>query len=157
MASCLTGSWYTPMVAATAPTRRFPGPTRPRARRPAMFRSSDKRNGKQVAAISTMIAAGTKIRGDVHFEGGLHLDGAIEGSITADAQDAVLTMSEQGRVHGEVRVSNAVINGAVVGDLFVGERLELANGARIDGNVNYRVLEMAAGARVNGKMVYQGE
>jgi len=122
-----------------------------------MFRSSDKRNGKQVAAISTLIAAGTKIRGDVHFEGGLHLDGAIEGSITADAQDAVLTMSEQGRVHGEVRVSNAVINGAVVGDLFVGERLELANGARIDGNVNYRVLEMAAGARVNGKMVYQGE
>jgi len=122
-----------------------------------MFRSSDKRNGKQVAAISTMIAAGTKIRGDVRFEGGLHLDGAIEGSITADAQDAVLTMSEQGRVHGEVRVSNAVINGAVVGDLFVGERLELANGARIDGNVNYRVLEMAAGARVNGKMVYQGE
>lgn len=122
-----------------------------------MFRSSDKRNGKQVAAISTLIAAGTKIRGDVHFEGGLHLDGAIEGSITADAKDAVLTMSEQGRVHGEVRVSNAVINGAVVGDLFVGERLELANGARIDGNVNYRVLEMAAGARVNGKMVYQGE
>lgn len=37
-----------------------------------MFRS-DKRNGKPVAAISTLIAAGTTIRGDVHFSGGLHL------------------------------------------------------------------------------------
>ena len=32
---------------------------------------SDKRNGKAVAAINTLIAAGTKIKGDVHFSGGL--------------------------------------------------------------------------------------
>lgn len=69
----------------------------------------------------------------------------------------MLTMSDQGRVTGEVRVSNAVVNGAVIGDLFVGERLELAGNARVDGNVHYKVLEMAAGAQVNGKMLYQTE
>ncbi|RYD14833.1 MAG: hypothetical protein EOP90_11240 [Lysobacteraceae bacterium] len=121
-----------------------------------MFRS-DKRNGKPVAAINTLIAAGTTIRGDVHFTGGLHLEGAIEGSIAAEGADSVLTMSDQGRVTGEVRVSNAVVNGVVVGDLFVGERLELAGNARVDGNVHYKVLEMAAGAQVNGKMLYQTE
>lgn len=121
-----------------------------------MFRS-DKRNGKGVAAINTLIAAGTTIRGDVHFDGGLHLEGAVEGSITADGADSVLTMSDQGRVTGEVHVSNAVVNGVVVGDLFVGERLELAGNARVDGNVHYKVLEMAAGAQVNGKMLYQTE
>ena len=47
-----------------------------------MFRS-DKRNGKPVAAINTLIAAGPTIRGDVHFNGGLHLEGVIEGSIGA--------------------------------------------------------------------------
>lgn len=119
-----------------------------------MFRS-DKRNAKPVASISTLIAAGTTIRGDVHFSGGLHLEGAIEGSIAAEGADSVLTMSEQGRVTGEVHVSNAVVNGVVVGDLFVGERLELAGNARVDGNVHYKVLEMAAGAQVNGKMLYQ--
>jgi cytoskeletal protein CcmA (bactofilin family) len=122
-----------------------------------MMFGNDKRNGKAVAAISTLIAAGTTIRGDVHFSGGLHLEGVVEGSISAEGADAVLTLSEQGRVNGEIRVSNAVVNGAVKGDIFAGERIELAGHARIDGNVHYKVLEMAAGAQVNGKMLYQSE
>jgi cytoskeletal protein CcmA (bactofilin family) len=117
-----------------------------------MFRS-DKRNDRAMAAISTLIAAGTTIRGDVHFSGGLHLEGSIEGSISAEGDDAVLTLSDKGRVDGEVRVSNAVVNG----DIFAGGRLELAGNARITGNVHYKVLEMAAGAQVNGKMLYQAE
>jgi cytoskeletal protein CcmA (bactofilin family) len=119
---------------------------------------NDKRNGKtHVAAITTLIAEGTVIRGDVEFNGGLHLDGMVEGSISAEGTDAVLTLSEKGRVIGEIRASNAVINGAVSGDIVVADRLELASNARIEGNVYYKVLEMAAGAQVNGKMVYQAE
>lgn len=119
---------------------------------------SDKRNGKvAVASISTLIAEGTRIRGDVHFSGGLHLDGIIEGSISAQGADSVLTLSEKGRIVGEVRVSNAVVNGSVTGDIFVGERLELAGQARIEGNIHYKTLEMTAGAQINGKMLYQSE
>lgn len=117
---------------------------------------SDKR-GKTTAAISTLISHGTTLRGDIHFTGGLHLEGSVEGSISAEGSDAVLTLSEQGQVTGNVRVSNAVVNGTVHGDLFVAERLELAGSARIDGNVHYKMLEMAAGAQVNGKMVFQGD
>lgn len=123
-----------------------------------MMFGNDKRNTKvAVAAINTLIAEGTRINGDVQFSGGLHLEGVIDGAISADGIDSVLTLSDKGRVNGEVRVSNAVINGAVNGDIFVGERLELAGNARIDGNVHYKVLEMAAGAQVNGKMLYQSE
>ena len=119
---------------------------------------NDKRNGKTpVAAITTLIAEGTVIRGDVEFTGGLHLDGMVEGSISAEGTDAVLTLSEKGRVIGEIRASNAVINGAISGDIVVADRLELASNARIEGNVYYKVLEMAAGAQINGKMVYQAE
>ncbi|HEU4665653.1 MAG TPA: polymer-forming cytoskeletal protein [Dokdonella sp.] len=121
-----------------------------------MFRS-DKRNDRAMAAISTLIAAGTTIRGDVHFSGGLHLEGVVEGSISAEGDDAVLTLSDKGRVNGEVRVSNAVVNGTVNGDIFAAARLELAGNARVTGNVHYKVLEMAAGAQVNGKMLYQAE
>lgn len=120
-----------------------------------MFRN-DKR-GRDVAAISTLIAEGTTIRGDVHFTGGLHLDGLVQGALTAEGADAVLTLSEKGRIAGEVRVSNAVINGSVHGDVFVAERLQLAAHARIEGNVHYKVLEMAAGAQVNGRMLHQEE
>ncbi len=120
---------------------------------------NNKRNGNghgvAVAPITTLIAEGTVIRGDVEFTGGLHLDGRIDGAISADGADAVLTLSDKGRVTGEIRASNAIINGSVQGDIVVGERLELAAGARIEGNVYYKMLEMAAGAQVNGKMIYQ--
>ncbi|MGA9342578.1 MAG: polymer-forming cytoskeletal protein [Rhodanobacteraceae bacterium] len=118
---------------------------------------NDKRTVKPLAAITTLIAEGTVIRGDVQFSGGLHLDGMIEGSINADGADAVLTLSEKGRVNGEIRTSNAVINGAVSGDVVATERLELAPNARVEGNVYYKVLEMAAGAQINGKMLYRDE
>lgn len=116
---------------------------------------NDKRGARTVAAITTLIAEGTRIRGDIEFVGGLHLDGAVEGSLSAQGEQAVLTVSDKGRVTGEIRASNAVINGAVKGDVVVSERLELAAHARVEGNVFYKVLEMAAGAQVNGKMIYQ--
>ena len=81
----------------------------------------------------------------------------IEGSIAAEGADAVLTLSDKGRVVGEVHVSNAVVNGTVNGDIYAAERLELAGNARVAGNVHYKVLEMAAGAQVNGKMLYQAD
>jgi cytoskeletal protein CcmA (bactofilin family) len=119
--------------------------------------SREKRNGHAVAPITTLIAEGTHIRGDVRFSGGLHLDGSIEGSVVAEGADAVLTLSAKGRVRGEIRASNAVIAGEVNGDIHVSSRLELAGGARIEGNVHYNLLEMAAGAQVNGQMLHEGE
>lgn len=118
---------------------------------------NDKRKNHSMSAITTLVAEGTVLRGDVEFNGGLHLDGTVEGSISAQGDKAVFTLSEKGRVDGEIRAPNAVINGKVTGDIFVSQRLELAEKARIDGNVYYKVLEMAAGAQVNGKMIYQAE
>ena len=121
-----------------------------------MFKSSRKPAGG--AADTSLIAAGTTLRGDVRFSGALHVSGCIEGSVLADpGSGAVFTLSEQGRVVGEVHVPHAVINGEVRGDIHAGERLELAAGARVDGDVHYRLLEMAAGARVNGRRVHTAE
>ena len=118
---------------------------------------NDKRKNHSMSAITTLVAEGTVIRGDVEFCGGLHLDGAVEGAISAQGEKAVFTLSEKGRVAGEIRAPNAVINGKVTGDIIISQRLELAEKARIDGNVYYKVLEMAAGAQLNGKMIYQAE
>ncbi len=112
------------------------------------------RNG---SSITTLIAQGTIIKGNVSFTGGLHVDGRIEGAVQAEDKDATLTLSENGSVHGEVHVPNAVINGRVVGDLHIANRLELANAARVEGNIHYCVLEMNAGAQINGKMIFRNE
>ena len=112
---------------------------------------------KNGASITTLIAQGTAIRGNVSFTGGLHVDGRVEGAVRAEGNDATLTLSESGSVQGEIHVPNAVINGHIVGDLHIANRLELANAARVEGNVHYRVLEMSAGAQINGKMIFRNE
>ena len=106
---------------------------------------------------TSLIARGTVIRGDLRFSGALHLDGRIEGTVLAEGDDAMFTLSEHGEVHGEIRVPHAVINGHVTGDVQVSARLELAPNARIDGDLRYHTLEMAAGAQVNGLISRQAE
>jgi cytoskeletal protein CcmA (bactofilin family) len=113
-----------------------------------------KRNDRQPdrSHETSLIARGTVIRGDLRFTGALHLDGRIEGSVQADGDEAMFTLSEHGQVQGEIRVPHAVINGHVTGDVHVSTRLELAPQARIDGDVRYHTMEMAAGAQVNGRI-----
>jgi cytoskeletal protein CcmA (bactofilin family) len=117
-------------------------------------RRSDRNRG---SSETSLIARGTVIRGDLRFTGALHLDGRIEGSVMAEGDDAMVTLSEHGEVQGEVHVPQAVINGHITGDVHVSVRLELAPLARIDGDLRYHTLEMAAGAQVNGRIARQAE
>jgi len=108
--------------------------------------------------IDTVIGAQTRLEGDISFTGGLHIDGVIKGNILADSDsESVLTVSERGRIEGDVRVPNLVLNGAVEGDVHASERVELANHAKVTGNVYYNLIEMAMGAEVNGNLVHRAE
>ncbi len=108
------------------------------------------------SSIDTIIGQHTRLKGDIHFSGGLHIDGRVEGNIIAEpGSGAVLTVSEQGSIEGDVQVPNLVLNGAVVGDVHVSERVELASHARVTGNLYYSLIEMAMGAEVNGSMVHR--
>lgn len=105
--------------------------------------------------VATVIGQGTVITGDVGFAGGLHLDGAIKGNVSGEAEsNSTLTVSEQGSVEGDVRIENLILNGTVVGDVYADGRVELASNARVTGTVYYRLLEMAMGAEVNGQLVH---
>lgn len=110
----------------------------------------------RAARVDTLVGGNTVLSGDVSFSGGLHVDGTIKGNVVAsDDSHAVLTLSEHGSIEGEVRVPNIVLNGAVNGDVYASERIELAVLARVNGNVYYNLLEMAMGAEVNGSLVHR--
>ncbi len=113
-------------------------------------------NKSGCASIDTIIGEHTQLTGDIRFSGGLHIDGKVKGNISAEPDsDAVLTVSEQGSIEGDVEVPNLVLNGAVVGDVHVSERVELASQARVTGNLYYSLIEMSMGAEVNGKLVHR--
>jgi len=109
------------------------------------------------AETTSLIALGTHIRGDVTFSGRLHVDGTVEGSLHGEGDKSMLTLSNNAKVAGEIHAPHVVINGIVTGDVSASSRLELAAGARVEGNVYYKVMEMSAGAQINGKIVHGTE
>ena len=117
-----------------------------------------KKSKSTTAKVDTIIGQQTRIEGDVHFSGGLHVDGRIKGGVIADSDStSVLTVSEHGSVEGDVRVPTVILNGKVTGDVRSSERIELAAKARVDGDVYYNLIEMAMGAAVNGSLVHNAE
>jgi cytoskeletal protein CcmA (bactofilin family) len=103
--------------------------------------------------IDSLIGAGTIVRGDVVFEGGLRVDGHVVGNVTAaDGNPATLVVSEQARIEGKVDVSHVVINGQVHGPVRAADYLELQPKARVLGDVAYKTLEMHVGAVIQGRL-----
>ena len=115
-----------------------------------------KKKGFNATRVDTLIGQGTVINGDLVFAGGLHVDGKINGNVLAEeGSTAMLILSEFGRIEGEVKVPNMVLNGEIVGDVYGSTRVELAPKSRIKGSVFYNLIEMAIGAEVNGGLVHQ--
>ena len=115
-----------------------------------------RKKGFNSARIDTLVGQGTVVTGDLVFTGGLHVDGTIKGNVVAEeGSTALLILSEFGRIEGEVKVPNMVLNGEIIGDVFGSTRVELAPKARVKGSVYYNLIEMAIGAEVNGGLIHQ--
>jgi cytoskeletal protein CcmA (bactofilin family) len=110
---------------------------------------------KSSGAPDSIIGRQAEISGNLNFSGDLVILGTVFGNVVAtDDSSSVLNLSETGRVEGEIRVPNVAVNGVVVGDVYATERVQLAENARISGNVYYHLIEIEMGAEVNGSLVH---
>jgi cytoskeletal protein CcmA (bactofilin family) len=119
-----------------------------------MFGKKDE--SKPMGRIDSLIGAGTRIEGSIHFTGGLRVDGEVKGSIVAaeGASSSMLVLSEQARIEGAVNVAHLVTNGTVVGPVSVTQSIEMQSKARIVGDVEYAVIEMHQGAVIEGRLLH---
>ena len=109
-------------------------------------------------SANTIISVDARVKGDVHFSGGLHIDGIVKGNVSADADsDASLSLADGATIDGGVTVPYVLVEGIVKGDVFANKRVILGTTARVTGNVYYNLIEMAIGAEINGKLVHQPE
>jgi cytoskeletal protein CcmA (bactofilin family) len=116
------------------------------------------KHSKPQNRIDSLIGVGTRVNGDIHFSGGLRIDGEVSGSVIAEpAKASTLVLSEQARVHGEISVTHLVVNGMVAGPVQASEYLELQSKAKVTGDVRYKTLEIQLGAIVEGKLVHINE
>ena len=103
--------------------------------------------------FTTIIGKNTLIRGDIAFSESLHLDGEVHGNILGQGKNSTLTISDQAKIKGDLKVANIIVNGRIEGNIHAAERVELAENAVIIGKIEYSLLEMAMGARVEGEMI----
>ncbi len=107
----------------------------------------------KLARIDTLIGKAARVRGDVEFAGGLHLDGSIVGNVRSDGAPAsALSVAEGASIEGTVEVPNVRLDGTVKGDIRAPGRVVLGATARVEGNLYYGVIEMTLGAQIMGKL-----
>ena len=108
--------------------------------------------------IDTLIGVDTRIEGDLHFSGGLRVDGAIRGNVSEqNGTPSTLILGEHGKIEGAITAAKIVLVGKVTGLVKSSQFIELQATARIVGDLYYKSLEMHTGAVIEGKLVYLGE
>ena len=102
---------------------------------------------------STLIEVGTLIKGEIIFDNELFIMGEVEGDLNSDSDLAKLIVSKTGKVQGEIRVPNVVINGTIVGNVRASENLEISGTAKIFGDLHYSTVEIKGGSVITGRLV----
>jgi cytoskeletal protein CcmA (bactofilin family) len=118
-----------------------------------MFRRKTDQPSIDVSRMSSLIATGVEIAGDVIVTDGVRIDGRVVGNVLAKPESrGLLVLSEHGFIQGNVHVHDAVVNGTICGDIYAENFIELQANARVEGAIRYRTLQMTCGARVAGSM-----
>ena len=116
------------------------------------------RNKDRHNFANTIISVDVKVNGDIHFSGGLHIDGVVKGNVSADPDsEGQISIADGATIDGGVTAPYVLLEGVVKGDVFANKRVKLGPTARVIGNVYYNLIEMAIGAEINGKLVHQPE
>jgi cytoskeletal protein CcmA (bactofilin family) len=98
----------------------------------------------------TVIAHGVKVEGDFKSRGNVIIEGAVVGSLKTTSN---LQVGERAVISANVEATNAHIAGTVEGNVLIAEKLELAETARIYGDIESKILIVNAGAILNGRCV----
>ena len=118
--------------------------------------NKNKDQGTYSKTPTTVIAQGTRIKGDLSFQGNLDVSGIITGNISANDEKSQLRILPGGCIKGEVKVPFMLINGTVEGDIYAAKHLEFSSDAKVNGNIHYSLIEIEKGAQVFGNF-YQND
>lgn len=96
---------------------------------------------------TTVIGAGTHIKGEITFDTTARILGSVEGSITSRGD---LHIGETGQCNATLDAARIVIDGTVEGDVTARERVQLNAKAVVCGDLTTTSLSVAEGASFVG-------
>ncbi len=116
-----------------------------------MFNGKSKTDdlGQVPAGTSTsLIGAGTSMKGDITSNGDLRIDGTLVGNIHCSAK---VVIGANGVVQGDINGQQADIMGKVTGTIKVKDLLQLKGGSLLNGNIQAAKLQIEPSANFNGE------
>ena len=97
---------------------------------------------------TTLISAGTTIKGDISSNSDLRIDGTIIGNINSSSK---IVIGNSGVVEGDIFGNNADIVGKTSGTIKVKELLQLRGECVVNGNIYAGKLQVEPSATFNGQ------
>jgi cytoskeletal protein CcmA (bactofilin family) len=105
---------------------------------------------KKKDKVETILGNGTHIKGDIHTNGSLRVEGEVTGNIEAEGD---LFVGEEGKIKTEIKARNVVIAGRVEGDVIAYKKLEILPSGKLHGDIKTKTLKIEEGAVFNGSSV----
>ncbi len=122
---------------------------RPFAETPAPKTATEVRTATGTATIGPSIT----IKGDVHGEEDLMIEGRIEGEIRL--QDYSVTVGRRGRVHADVHAKSIRVEGEVKGNLWGQEEVIIRQTGKVEGNLTAPRVTLEDGSSFRGAIDMQ--
>jgi len=105
--------------------------------------------------VTGWIGHGVAIEGRITSAQDLRIDGKVEGTI--EVGDHGVTVGQSAEVKADLVVKWILISGTVIGDVTATERVEIKQGATVEGDITTPRLLLAEGAVVNGSVDAAGK
>ena len=95
----------------------------------------------------TLLAKGVVLKGEIHVEGTVRIDGRLDGDIQTKGQ---VIIGEDGLVQGTITAGTVVSSGRIKAKVMANERVHLMKTATLIGEVLTPVFIMEEGAKLQG-------
>ena len=109
---------------------------------------SDALGDTPVGSSTSLIGAGTSLKGDITSNGDLRIDGTLVGNIHCTAK---VVIGANGVVEGDISGQQADIMGKVTGTIKVKDLLQLKSSCAVNGNLYAAKLQIEPSASFNGQ------
>src|SRR6478672_7584530 len=113
--------------------------------KPTTIMTTEKTNGGNG---TTLISAGTSLKGDISSNSDLRIDGTIIGNISSSAK---IVIGASGVIEGDITGNQADIVGKVSGNIKTKDLLQLRGDCVVNGNVYAGKLQVEPTAIFNGQ------
>ena len=95
----------------------------------------------------TLLAKGVLLRGEIHVEGTVRIDGRLDGDIQTKGQ---VIIGEDGLVQGTITAGTVISSGRIKAKVTANERVQLMKTATLIGEVLTPIIIVEEGAKLQG-------